>query len=466
MMSLQLYADGRPLGLQSLEQEVYVPELHVKGDVPKWLDGTYIYNGPAKFNVGDKYVQHWFDGLAMLHAFSFKDGHISYKNKFLRTSAYEKMIVEGSLDFGGYAQESKTTTIQSEAKFIPNANVNVAKFADSYVALTETPLPVIFDPKSLDTLGLFEYTDQLPKGGIWESAHPHRDARTGEVINYFVQFGPTSRYVVYRMKKGSKAREMIAEIPVAEPAYMHSFAVTPHYVILVEFPFVVNPRDLAKGGGFISHYHWKEGKEMRFIVINRASGDIVGEYFGDSVFAWHHINSFEDSDSLVIDLASYPDASTITNPICEDLQLKRVARFTRYHISLKDKKVLKEQLGPSIEMPRINYDRVNGKEYEYVYGIDDRVSSENVKTRGLVKIEAKTKKVTFWSEDGCVAEEPVFVPEPGDKREDDGVLLSVVLDTKSKRSFLLIMDAHKFKEIARADIPLAIPFGLHGDYFR
>jgi beta,beta-carotene 9',10'-dioxygenase len=56
----------------------------------------------------------------------------------------------------------------------------------------------------------------------------------------------------------------------------------------------------------------------------------------------------------------------------------------------------------------------------------------------------------------------VFVPRPGGVDEDDGVLLSVVLDAAARASFLLVLDARTLKEQARALVPHHIPFGFHG----
>jgi beta,beta-carotene 9',10'-dioxygenase len=46
------------------------------------------------------------------------------------------------------------------------------------------------------------------------------------------------------------------------------------------------------------------------------------------------------------------------------------------------------------------------------------------------------------------------------------VILSVVLDAATERSFLLMLDAATFEEVARAEAPHHIPFGFHGQYFR
>jgi beta,beta-carotene 9',10'-dioxygenase len=59
----------------------------------------------------------------------------------------------------------------------------------------------------------------------------------------------------------------------------------------------------------------------------------------------------------------------------------------------------------------------------------------------------------------------VFVARPGGSPEDEGVLLSVVLDAGQARSFLLVLDAASLSEVARATVPHHIPFGFHGNHF-
>jgi carotenoid cleavage dioxygenase-like enzyme len=51
-----------------MDAEVARQSCKVSGEIPSWLSGTLLRNGPAKFQVGDRRVD-WFDGLAMLHAF-------------------------------------------------------------------------------------------------------------------------------------------------------------------------------------------------------------------------------------------------------------------------------------------------------------------------------------------------------------------------------------------------------------
>jgi carotenoid cleavage dioxygenase-like enzyme len=47
------------------------------GNLPSWLQGTLLRNGPGIFSVGDTTYNHWFDGMALMHSFTFKDGKMT-----------------------------------------------------------------------------------------------------------------------------------------------------------------------------------------------------------------------------------------------------------------------------------------------------------------------------------------------------------------------------------------------------
>ena len=77
------------LGFADLEEEVEVARLPVEGEIPGWLSGDVIRDGPAKWKVGEGKLRHWFDGLAMLQKFGFRGGEVSYANKFLESPQYQ-----------------------------------------------------------------------------------------------------------------------------------------------------------------------------------------------------------------------------------------------------------------------------------------------------------------------------------------------------------------------------------------
>src|SRR4051795_2088633 len=144
-------------GFETLDEELPLGALEVEGDVPAWLEGSLIRNGPARFEIGDRAFNHWFDGLSMLHRFAFAGGRVSYANRYLHSRSYRAAEERGEITMSEFGTDPCRSLFKRvQAFFSPqisdNANVNLTRLGDEVIAMTETPLPVIFDPRlySLD----------------------------------------------------------------------------------------------------------------------------------------------------------------------------------------------------------------------------------------------------------------------------------------------------------------------------
>ncbi|OAX85540.1 hypothetical protein ACJ72_00078 [Emergomyces africanus] len=155
----------------------------------------------------------------------------------------------------------------------------------------------------------------------------------------------------------------------------------------------------------------------------------------------------------------------------------------------------------SPELPILNPQYVT-RRHRYVYGVIDTGNSSFID--GLVKFDTKSKQALYWNERGQHAGEPIFVArrnmpkqegesgsatrsesgseveadakgdntkegmekenDPEVLDEDDGVLLSVVLDGLKGKSYLLVLDAKSMKEVGRAEVAGPIGFGFHGTH--
>lgn len=452
-------------GFDSLTQEVRLDRLAVQGTVPPWLAGSLIRTGPALWDLPGQTMRHWFDGLAMLHRFSFADQTVSYANRFLETRAYRAARERGRLSYSEFATDPCRSLFQRvTAMFSPsltdNANVNLVKLGESFVAMTETPLPVQFDADTLAAAGV-AYTAP----GQISTAHPHMERADRGMINYAAQLGPRSSYRFFHLAPGSDAPEVIAQCPTREPAYMHSFGLTERWLVLMEFPLVVNPLRLALSGRpYIENYRWKPELGTRIRLLSRTGEADLGPLQTAARFGFHHVNSYEDGEDVVVDVCTYPDAG-----IVEDLYLERLragkpvtgAALERFRVSPGSDEVTVERLlDESIELPRINYGRCNERPYRYVWG----VGAAGGWLDRIVKGDVVNGTSQVWHEDGTYPGEPVFVAAPDARDEDDGVLLSVVLDGHRETSFLLVLDAATLDELARAEVPHPIPFGFHGSF--
>jgi carotenoid cleavage dioxygenase-like enzyme len=454
-------------GFESLEEETHVDGLPVTGALPPWLQGSLLRTGPAKWDVGGRSMNHWFDGLAMLHRFSFADGQVSYANRFLQSKAYRAAKERGRIGYSEFATDPcrslfQRVTAMFSPKLTDNANVNLVKLGERFISMTETPIPVEFDGRTLGTAGV-----AYKPPGTLTTAHPHMDRATKGMLNYAAKLGPRSSYRFFLLRPGSSKPEVIASRTVREPAYMHSFGLTERWLVLAEFPYVVNPLNLALSGRpYIENYRWKPELGTRFHLFDRATGESAGPFEAEPRFGFHHVNSYEQDGDVIVDVSAFADAQ-----IVEDLYLDRLRagkrpspnKLERFRISPGAGTVTTEALtDESMELPRINYGRCNERPYRYVWGVG--MSREGSWLDRLVKADVVERHSTIWEESGSYPGEPVFVAAPDGEAEDEGVLLSIVLDGDRGTSFLLVLDAHSLDELARAEVPHHIPFGFHGQF--
>lgn len=462
------------LGFGNTENEIQVDNLEIQGKIPGWLQGTLIRNGPGAFTVGEQQYRHWFDGLAMLHKFSINNGKVSYANKYLNTKAYQEAKSTNQISYSEFATDpcrSMFGRVMSvfSPKITDSAKVSIAKIAQSYMALAETPIQVEFDPETLESVGVFKYEDRLV--GQMTTVHPQFDFENDTVFNLVTRYHRISHYNIYQIKDNKKPSKL-ASLPSNSPSYMHSFGMSKNYFILTEFPLVVNPISLLLWlKPYIENFKWKPERGTPFRIINRHTGELVGQFESDPFFAFHHINAFEQGDELFVDLAAYDDASIIQSYYLDRLKSNKnpipPGNLRRYRVPLKGKKVSFETISDScMELPNFDYARLNtDPNYQFVYAVSVNEENKSGFYNQILKVDIKNQKDTFWYEAGCYPGEPVFIGRPGRSEEDDGVILSVVLDENAGSSFLLVLDAQSFEEIARANIPQPILFGYHGAYF-
>lgn len=466
-------------GFESQENELEVEKAPVSGTIPLWLSGTLVRTGPAKFEVGEQKFNHWFDGLGMLHRFSLNNGKVSYGNKFIQSRAYMHAMENDQISFREFATDpDKERYKQVSQGFEPhgtdNAIINVVKVQNKVLAMTQMPLAIEIDPQTLMTIGTHDYEDNLPDG--FTTPHPHLDPEDGCLYNWTISLDPPVSHNLYRLNPKAGARELLTTLATGAPAFVNSFAMTERYIILVEQPFLLDYMALIAGDRpFIKCFDWRPEEPTIFWVIDKSDGEVVRRFDTDAFFFLHHINAYQTDDEFVVDMVTYDDPEIIEALYLENLRSGGsipLPQARRFRLNLADDKVYSEPLRDAfVELPRINYDMVNGKPYRYFYGFGgygSLLGSERLTfdyANSLVKVDVDGGQTKVWQMPDCFPGEPVFVPQPDAVEEDDGVLLSVVLDSSVGQSFLLVLDARTMTEVGRAGLPHHIPFTLGGNFF-
>ena len=438
-------------GFDSLSEETHIEGLPVTGAMPPWLQGSLLRTGPAKWEVGERTMEHWFDGLAMLHRFSFADGRVSYANRFLETRRIGRRRRRAGSRYSEFATDPcrslyQRITAMFSPKLTDNANVNLVKLGERFIAMTETPIPVQFDA---DTLGAAGVAYDVP--GQLTTAHPHMDRATKGMLNYAAKLGPRASYRFFLLASGSgEAERSSPPGRCRAPAYMHSFGLTERWFVLAEFPYVVNPPSLAfSGRPYIENYRWRPELGTRFQLFDRTHR---GEH------------------------RPVRDRCALRLPPRQRLRGRRRRRGRHLHLRRRrDRRGPLPRAAARGQAPRRAASRAVHDLHREGHG---RHGAPDLRADGAAAHQLRPLQRAplplrlgrrrrgpqlarpdregrrhhspglVWHEEGCFPGEPVFVAAPEREDEDEGVLLSVVFDAARGNSFMLVLDARTLEEVA------------------
>ncbi|NCN10290.1 MAG: carotenoid oxygenase family protein [Leptospira sp.] len=468
------------LGFQSQVNEWDKLSVKYSGHtLPEWLIGTLYRNGPALYDLGSQKMKHFFDGLSKIHSVEFTKDGIFSSGQFLKSKDYNSSTKEKKITYSEFASvpdrnifEKIFVSLLPNTQFGDNASINFMKLKQHLVAIADVPVPVSINPNDIKTEGEFKYDDKLNL--VINSPHPQIDHLNKVIWNFGIEIDLLgTHYVIFKIPDGTRTRIPIAKIHTEHAAYMHSFITTENYIILTEHPLVL---DLLKmismgitGSSLIEAFEWKENLGTKFIIVDKKTGKTIEKFSTDTFFTFHHMNAYESEGSIILDLPVYKDMEIINQ-----FYLKRIfseeggnilpGELRRYKLDLQSNssnyKIVSDC---GLEMPIIN-SNFFGKKYSFGYGVSNSKLKSNDFNNQLVKVNMDSGKYDVWFEEGSYPTEPIFVANPNSILEEDGILLSLVLDGKNESSYVLILDAKSFKEIGRAELPYLIPFGFHGMY--
>ncbi|KAM9767080.1 beta,beta-carotene 15,15'-dioxygenase [Menidia menidia] len=498
----------------------------VKGALPPWLQGTLLRNGPGLFSVGTSEYNHWFDGLSLIHSFTFRDGEVTYRSKFLKSETYKRNIKADRIvvsEFGTMIYPDPCKNIFARAfthlsnvipDFTDNNLINIIRYGRDYYASSEVNYINQLDPDTLDTIGRTNYRSHIALN--LATAHPHYDPE-GNTYNMGTAIMGLGRpkYVIFRVpndasdKGGRKPAlrkvQQVCSIPFRSalfPSYFHSFGMTENHIVFVEQPFKLDILRLAtayfRGVNWGSCLKFDKDDSTWFHVVNRKTGKAVSKRFhGDALVVFHHVNAYEEDGHLVCDLIAYRDAGLydmfylhtmrqetgsfiqshqdFCPPVCQRFVLPLAAHKESPRgsnlVTLTDtsaQAVMQEDgsiyLKPDTLFEGLELPGINYSfnGRKYRYFYGSRLEWSPHPNK-IAKVDIETRTHVEWHQENCYPSEPVFVPSPGATEEDDGVILSsVVSSDPGIPPFLLVLDARTLEELARASIPAPVHMDLHG----
>ncbi|KAI9095566.1 retinal pigment epithelial membrane protein-domain-containing protein [Phlyctochytrium arcticum] len=492
---------------------------------PKWLKGVLYRNGPGLFDleyIKDNYIgavsfKHWFDGLPLVHRFELDGGTqtVQYRSRFM-SKRLESLVRKHAADrrlqeitnvswLGLNTMKSDPMAVSVNMAINPHFPLgHHTSQVDHVVLSTDSSLLQEIDAVTLNPKQALEYKNINPAFlGQTAAGRCMHDDEKGCMINYTMRAegSRTATYTFFQIMDNDffdPPGHVIASMQ-APLTHAHFFALTEHYIVLVCFPYKMNWKmgvrnavpwifgaPPATPSSMQQDLQFDSEGTTTFHVVDRNRREQVCVFESGPCFALNMVNSFESSDgqNIYIDMNAYHSDEILRCWQLQNLRTEEMPPFPeasvrRYcltniaeaSILYKSNKTKNQGVSfthrtdYSLEWPRIN-PKFQSRRYQYAWGLTidpHKRRLTNVIWDTIVKSDLDGTILKEWRCDGCYPGEPVMVPKPNGSHEDDGVILSVVLDTHAKNtSFLLMLNASNMAETARVTLPFHIPFGFYG----
>ena len=443
----------------------------VEGEIPADLDGIYLRNTENPLHPALKNY-HPFDGDGMLHIVGFRDGKAFYRNRFVRTEAFEAEQEAGGPLWPGLAEPLSLAKVdhgwgaRTMLKDASSTDVVVHR-GTALTSFYQCGDLYRIDPYTGETRGKESWNGGFPDLGV--SAHPKVDERTGEML--FFNYGKQEPYLHYGVVDENNDVVHYTGIPLPGSRLPHDMAFTRNYAILNDFPLFWDP-ELLERDLHVARFH--SDMPSRFGVLPRRGTAADVQWFeADPTFVLHFTNAYEDGDEIVLDGFYQGDPEPADNGTGTKWQrafrflaLDRMqTRLHRWRFNLKTGSTTEEPLSENIsEFGMINATH-GGEPYRYVYAATGKPGW--FLFDGLIRHDVvcgTEQRISFG--DGVYGSETAMAPRVGSGGEDDGYLVTLTTDMNSDASYCLVFDAARIEDgpVCKLQLPERISSGTHSTW--
>jgi len=447
-------------------EEVNATDLEIiEGAIPTDIDGIYVRNteNPVHQPLG-RY--HPFDGDGMLHMISLKDGRADYRNRFVRTRGFEAEQEAGQSIWGGLADGpgvSRRPGFGAHGGLKDSSSTDVVVHAGRIVStFYQCGEAYDLDPETLEQTGVAGWA---PLDGV--SAHTKVDEATGELM--FFNYSKYAPYMHYGVVDRHGKLVHYVPTPTPGPRLPHDMVFTARHSIINDLP-VFWDADLLAQGIHLARLH--ADTPARFGIIPRYGDTSELRWFeADPTYVLHFLNAYEEGDEIIMDgyfqedptpapLADAPKGFGQMMSYLDEHSFR--SKLHRWRFNLKTGETREHHMDDRVlEFGSFNQ-RYAGKPYRYAYSTTTKPGW--FLFNGFVKHDLHTGE--SWAvnlPEGRFASEAPFVPRIGATDEDDGYLISFIIDETKGTSECILVDCKNFEAgpVVRIALPHKISSGTH-----
>lgn len=452
-------------------EEVNAYDLDViEGEIPTDIDGIYLRNteNPVHEPIGK---HHPFDGDGMIHQIAFSGGKATYRNRFVRTRCFEAEQIAGGALWGGLADGpgvSKRPGFGAKGDIKDAASTDIVVHAGKAIAtFYQCGEGYVLDPETLENEGVAPW---VPIDGV--SAHTRVDEATGELL--FFNYSKHPPYMHYGVVDADGKLKTYIPIELPGPRLPHDMIFSENWSILNDLPVFWDEELMKHRNLHAVRLH--EGVPSRFALVPRhGTAEDVRWFEGAPTYVLHWLNAYEEGDEVIMDgyfqenptpsIEGFEEHGKNAHMMAYLDQHSLGSKLHRWRFNLADGTTTEERLyDRTVEFGMINQ-KFAGQKYRYVYSTVAKPGW--FLFQGYVKHDLETgETIEINLEPGRYASESPFVPRIDAKDEDDGYLVSFIIDENEGTSECILIDCKKFEEgpVCRIALPHKISSGTHSTW--
>lgn len=251
-----------------LEGDIF--DLEVTGKIPPEIKGTFYRVQPDhRFPPSYEDDIH-FNGDGNISAFRIQNGHVDFKQRYVRTDRFLAESLARKNLFGRY-RNPYTDSEAVKGVIRTAANTNITFWRGMLLATKEDGPPYAMDPVTLETFGRYDFEGQVKSPTF--TAHPKFDPETGEMIAFGYEAGGDGNdgscdVVVYTIDRdGRKTEEAWYRAPFC--GMIHDCGISKNYIVLPMTPLKCSAKRLKEGG---NHWAWDPDEDQWYGIVPRKGG--------------------------------------------------------------------------------------------------------------------------------------------------------------------------------------------------
>lgn len=470
----------------------------LQGAIPAELRGTHYSMSPApRFPPLNPGLYHWFDGDGMIDAFHIEDGRVTHSNRWVRTAKLALEERAGHALFGGTRDFATSTSVEGWrslgfsaadllrlrvqgllgkrptddqiARILPatnRSNTSILMMAGRLLTLLEGFAAHEIDPRSLATIGPFDFGGAIDpfKGGM--VAHPKIEPGTGTIYTFGYWKGQPG--LTYHVLGGDGSSRLVRDIETPYRAPMHDFSVTASRAIFYHLPAVLHVDDASDQDPI----RWQPSRGARIgVVLRDDPAAPVRWYEIPPCYVFHQMNAFDDGDAIVLDVVRYSRVTLFDgggeSPNARPEEYPP-GMLVRLRLDLGTGRVSESLLDDApCEFPVVD-PRFAMRAHRYGWVVARRgLTCGRGIMNAIGRVDFQTGEVRYRVLGrSSYVNEALFIPRSDDAAEGDGYLITTAYHADEGVSDLLILDATDLERepVAVARTRQRVPYGFHGTW--